>query len=88
MKYITLDNFRALLIQLSKEERKGTGEFLDMYRRHRLIREFRRKMQSIEADLGTTVGKLTVCVEGAKSEEVAGLKEITGFVSGFEEMLK
>lgn len=88
MKYITLENFKMLLAQLSKEDRKGAGEFLDMYRRYKLIKEFRRKMQLIEADLGSSVGKLTACVEGAKGEEAAGLKEIIGFVTGFDEILR
>jgi hypothetical protein len=59
-----------------------------MFRRYRLIKEFRRKMQMIEADLGSAVGKLTGCVDTAKSEEAAGLKQIIGFVTGFEEILR
>lgn len=88
IKFITLENFRNLLQLLGEEERKQPTDAYEIYKKHKLIKEFRKKMQLIESDLNISVGRLVMWSETTENEENFNIKELASFNEEFERLLK
>lgn len=57
-KFITLETFKNGIFNLSKKSHKPSYEPYEMYKKQKFIKEFRRRMQIIEADMNLAVSRM------------------------------